>query len=450
MTTRYGYGLGRYGMGVYGIGEGVTDPDGPVDPGPTTTTDGGTDFPTIGIWDRRESWWQRVGDIAEYAALTFVPTFRDVGNWNMSRDFDDVALKVLTNRLYTIDFRGKRTTWGIQAYNPHSAEDDQGGPANPVLTVAGVGAYAMLGWALTWRDPTKDINDQPMFDPGTAAAPTKAPYSGPAEDVIKALVAGNFRDRYGAHIVIPASQGRGGHIDSRPDFEPLLQLVTQYATDGGLGVDVGLVNEPGTNTRAQLTLQVWEPQDRSRTVDVTATGQTVAVWEQAVTAPTATRALVAGPGATGASRFMRWPVHTDASDAAAAAWGGHREVFVDGPDSFDPPELIQAGRQALAEGAETRTLVITVAEDEDTEAFRKYDAGDTVTGHVAELDPVTHTTRDIVTAVDTITAINVSVTADNGLLVAPTFGHPEATDAEIDLQQQLRALKRAVGRQERK
>jgi hypothetical protein len=399
---------------------------------------GPIDFPTISIWEREGTEWARVGDIAAYEDLVYVPTFRDVGSWSMTREFDDAADLLIKNRLITVDWRGSRSTWKLRVLNPHT-DDDTG---EPVFTASAVGAYDLFSHYLAWPNPLVEplnssaaANNQPVWDPAGLA-----PYDGPAETVIRELVRQNIQVRRGVDITLPTSQGRGTRVQARPAYENLGELVTKLATDGGIGVDVGLVNTSGSGTRARLTLLIWAPEDKTKDVRLTPAAGSVTSWEQADTAPTATQAMVAGPGQSGANRFVRWPVTTAAAQTAAGEWGDDWEVFVDGPDSFDPAELIQAGRQALAEGAATRTLGITAAEDEGTLAFRDYNVGDRITQGVLPGVEVE----------DVVAAISVTVNLDAGVTVAPVVGNPEALDEGLDLANQIRLLRRAIRQQERK
>lgn len=384
-------------------------------------------LPVVSVWTKGASQWEQVGQVGDYSALTFAPAHLDVGGWEMTLPYAESALLLTTDRLVTVDWRGARSTWVVSDFVPH-ADDETG---QPTLTVAGVGALSMLGWITAWPDPSLAIGSQPVVldtDP--------APHNAPAETVITDLVAGNLRDRYGADITVPASQGRGANVKARPVMDNLLELVRTLAKDGGLTVDVGLVNT--TSTRADLTLQIGVPVDRSASVLLTSAAGTLDRWEQHDTEPTATKALVGGAGNGGVDRVFE-VVTTPESEAAATAWGGHREIFVDGPDTFDPAELQQAGRDALTSGAATRTLALVSSEAEGMQAFTHYNVGDLATAEVLTGASV----------VDVITSIEVSVT-DDGLDVAPVFGNPSATDAQLDIAEQVGALRKALRRQERK
>lgn len=387
------------------------------------------DLPVVAVWRDLGTQWARVGEIGEYSELKFTPTFNDVGDWTLTLPYADQALLLEPGRLVTIDWRGIRSTWEVNPFNPSSDEET----GETVLAISGVGALSRLGWEQAWPDPNRPIDSQPVTSPEDPA-----PFRGSAETVARLLVAGNLRDRYGMDIVCPVSQGRGTAVTARPVFDNLLELVTKLARDGGIGVDIGLVDVAESSTRARLTLQFWTPMNRAKSILLTAAAGTLDKWEQVDTAPTATKALVGGAGNGGADRFFTI-VTTPASEAAALRWGGHRVVFVDGPATFDPAELQQAGREALAEGAETRTLALTSAESEGQQAFRHFNVGDIATGEVLTGASVQDVIRSITVTVD-----------ENGIDVAPTFGNPSATDATLDLAEQIGELRRALRYQERK
>lgn len=386
------------------------------------------DVPTLSVWSHVSGTeWALAGQVAEFEELTFTPTLNAVGDWSITMPYTEQALLFTKGCLVTIDWRSARSTWRVTSINPKSDPDS----GEPVLTVAGQGALGVLGWRLTWPDGSLAIDAQPVIgdtDP--------APYKGAAETVIKTLVKANLR---GLGLVVPPSTGVGSSVQARPVFDNMLELTTNQAKLGGIGIDVGLVNADGSPTRADLTLVTWAPVDKSRSVLLTQEAGTLDEWEQVDGEPTATIALVGGSGPGGANRFFQWPVTTDESVAAAAEWGGAREVFVDGPASFDPTELTQAGEQALKDGAETRTLSFTSAETEAQRAFVDYFVGDKATGEVLPGDRV----------VDVITSVAVTF-GSGGITVAPGFGDPSATDAQLDLAQQIGDLKRAMRRLERK
>jgi hypothetical protein len=347
---------------------------------------------------------------------------------------DETYLELLDPaNLITIDWRGVRSTWLVGEPHLHTDEETD----EFVFEVGGVGALSMLGWCAALPNPadtTADLSNQPVL-----ADTDPAPYKGPAETVVTQLVAQNFAGWYGQKVTIPTSQGRGSVQPARPQMDDLLEFVTGIAKVGGIGVDLGLVSDGPDSTRADLTLRIWVPEDKTADVQLTAAAGTLEASDQVETAPTLTKAIVAGAGTGGMDR-VRLVVTTPESEAAAKRWGGHRVKLVDGPSSFDPEELRAAGEQAILDGSATRTLSLTSAEAEGLMAFWHYNVGDRGVGAVLANATVT----------DVITSIGVTIDADTGISVAPVFGNPSATDATLDLAEQLGDLKRAVRHQQRR
>lgn len=490
------YGAGTYGAGPYGVDAGPQ----PL-PQNLDTVD---EFPVVSVW-RYDTGTRfvKVGRIPAYAALMFKPTYQDVGEWSLSAAYS-VAKALVPGRLVTIDFRGKRSTWLINEFHP-----SQDGVAEPQVTVTGAGAVAMLGWCLAWPDATNDIVAQPIY-----LDTQPAPFVGAAEDILRFVAASNFRDRYGAPIRVAVSQGRGSRVKVRPKFDNLFELMQTHAKSGDIGFDIGLENIDATH--ADLWLRFIGPVDKSARVRLKSAPVgpgTIAAWDQADTAPTATHAVVSrgtslgdaqttlaadvtagattitvassanfptpggdtpafrvviddetmtvtkvakkvwtvvrGVGVTSGgvhsqgdpvrlTRSYRWPISTVESRATAAAWGGAREVYVDGPDSSDRDEIDAAAYAAIRDGAETRTLSMTLSEAVGMRAFIHYDVSDIVS-------------YEVLTGASgkaSITSTEVTV-GDDGITVKSTVGNPSGASSSLRLRQILRGLTRAVRRHDK-
>lgn len=461
--------------------------------------------PLVSVWTHLEGvTWRKVKTIAAHQKLTFMPVWQDFGFWSWTGPFE-VGSALLPGRLVTIDWRGKRSTWGIDVFHPSEGVDS----GSPMLVVAGSGAKSRLGWCDAWPDGTQPLEAQPIYHPDKAA-----PYVGPAETILSKLAAVNLRDRYGMEISIPEPVGIGGTVRVRPQFENLFELVQTHAKDGGVGFDIGL--ESTSTMRADLWLRFTAPVDRSRTVRLSSASKTIAAWDQMDTAPTATHAIVAyGPSpadaqttlsqdvsATSTAIVVRssegWPnpggetpafrvvigqellsvtgvsgktwtvvrglgttvptahtdgdpvrptrfyrrVTTDRAAEAAAEWGGARETYVSGPDSRDAEEITASGRAALSAGAETRALTVTVNEAEGVQAFIHFDVGDIGTSEV-----LTDTTVE-----DNISAIEIvdDEASDSGISVKAIFGNPGSRNTAQRQADLIRALRRDQRRSERR
>lgn len=381
------------------------------------------DRPTVSVWQHISgTQWGKVGEPTTYSELAVEPRHNDAGPWSLSMPANEQALAFAKNRLVTFDMRGLRIDTGFLT-NLNPVADERG---TVVYSLAGLGGLGILSWLLAYPDPSVAIDAQPYYDPADPA-----PLNDDAETVVRTLVTGNAA-RLTHAVAFAASLGRGGTVRARPAFDNLLELVAKKATRGGIGVRLGLVNTSGT--RADLTASVYVPVDRSvRVRFAQAIDGSLRKWDANDQAPTATKAIVGGAG-SGASRVLI--EHTTADSVAAATdWGGHREVFVDGPQSFDDPELQEAGDESLDSGAATSSLRVEAAEADGLLAFTHYNVGDIASASLV-------TGLDIT---DTISSIRVAFGA-SGLDVTPTFGDPDADDPLVSMAQLVRALRGHIKR----
>ena len=187
-----------------------------------------------------------------------------------------------------------------------------------------------------------------------------------------------------------------------------------------------------SSTRAKLQLRFYVPADRTIRVRLSAADGSLATWELTENAPTATRAIVGGSG-TGAGQYLR-VVTTATSNTAAATWGGHREVWVDGPETFDNVTLDDAGEDALVEGAGTTTLTMEAQEPAGTKAFVAFRQGDVVTA-------IPYPDNSIP---GTVAAIRVLHETYGDPVVTPVFGDPDSDDPDALTAKLIRSLRREV------
>jgi Siphovirus ReqiPepy6 Gp37-like protein len=373
-----------------------------------------TDDVEVSVWAPTGSEWGVVGGIT-YDRIEFEPRHLDVGVWSMSLPAGSQADALRPGRLVTTRFRDELMTWTI---SPRTRSVNEDGALE--VTIGGFDALSMLGWTTAWPAPAAALTAQPA----------QGVYTGAAETVIRSLVVENLATRHGLRFVAPSSQSRGTTRTARPAFDNLLELVLRVAQRGGLGVRFGLATT-GSSTRAELQLGFYVPQDRTVRVRLDAADGSLSTWELTETAPSATRAIVAGAG-SGTSRYMR-TVTTPDSNAAANTWGGHREAFIDGPDTFDNPPLDDVGEEALVQGAATTTLTMEAREPAGTKAFSAFTFGDTVTAV-----PIAG-----VSIPDVISAIR--VTHEEGTpMVTPMFGDPDVGDPDAQTAALIRALRRDV------
>lgn len=363
--------------------------------------------------------WITVGG-ATYERLEMEIRHQDVGTWSMTLPDGHQSDAITPGRLVTTRFRDDLRTWVL---DPRTATLSEEGETT--VTLAGVDALSYLGHEIAWPNPTLPLADQLA----------EGNYTGPAETVIRTLVTQNLSGRYGLDFDAPASQGRGTTVTSKPRYVNLLEEVLTLAKAGGIGVRFGLATT-SSDTRARLQLSFHVPRDRTTRVHLSADEGSLESWELIETAPTATRAIVGGFG-EGAGQYLR-EVATPEGDAAAAEWGGHRVVFVDGPDTFDNTVLDQTGREAITAGLPTTSLTMAAQEPAGTRAFVAFTLGDQVTALPAPDLEIP----------DVVSAIRIIHEADSGVEVTPIFGSPDEGDpdavtAEIirNLRRELQALK---------
>lgn len=368
----------------------------------------------VSIWSRLGAEWALVGG-ATYDRVEFEQRHQDVGVWSMSLPHGTQSETVKPGRLVTTKYRDELGTWTVAPLTLTQSDDE-----DLTRTIGGYDALWMLGWALAYPSPNAPLTQQA----------TEGNYSGPAETVIRSLVTDNLTFQTGLTFDAPPSLGRGLGSTSKPRFDNLLQEVLRVAKRGGIGVRFGLV--PTTSdTRARLTLGFYEPADRTARVQLSAADGSLASWEHTESPPSATKAIVGGAG-TGAGQYLR-EVTSPASVADAAAWEGHRVVYVDGPETFDNAPLDEAGLNALSEGAATTTLTMEADEPVGTKAFRSFTVGDKVTAI-----PVPG-----LRIPDVVQAIRV-VHEDGDPEVSPIFGNPDVGDPDAQTAELIRNLRREV------
>jgi hypothetical protein len=380
----------------------------------TLGTDVPGDLPEVSVWAPTGAEYSLVGSILAYDSLTFEPHYLEPGTWEMTLPFGGPAQSLVADCLCTIDWRGKRTTWTLDTFNPASS------PEGATLTVGGPSALSLLGRELAWPSPAAALTAQASPPPLT---------SGDAETVVRSLVSDNWVTRRGEALALGTNGNRGSTVRARPKFDNLLDLVTRKARTGGIGVDINLLNS--SSTRASLRMTVWIPADLTTRVRLSEKVGNLLGWTQTNTAPTATRAIVTG--ATGGTGDIYKLVTTAEGDAAAADWGGHRVVLVQGPASYDNSDLIQAGEEALDEGVVTTNVALEASDTSGLQAFRDYGVGDLVTGQLT-------TGLDVE---DVISSIRVDV-GDGYPEITPMFGKPNADDPMVSMAELVRHLNRRI------
>lgn len=366
----------------------------------------------VSVWARSGGEW-RVVSGATYTTLEFEPRHQDVGTFTMELPKGRQSDAIRPDRLVTTLFRGDLRTWVPE---PSLAQDED----DLTVTIAATDALSILGRPTCWPTPNAAIGAQGATDSHT----------GDAETVIRTLVRENLIDRYGLDATAAGTTARGATVISKPRFDNLLTEVIRLAALGGIGVRFGLAPATVDDTRAELALSFYEPADRTVRVQLSIADGSIGEWELTRTPPTCTKAIVGGSG-EGAGQYLL-VVTTPAGDADAAEWGGHREEYVDGPETFDNATLRQAGEEAILAGRSRKTLTMQAQEPAGVRAFEAFTVGDLVTGIPVEGLEIP----------DHLTAITVTHEAGDPT-VTPKFGDPDADDPDADTAGRILALRLA-------
>jgi hypothetical protein len=300
-----------------------------------------------------------------------------------------------------------------------------------LLTVDGVDDTALLADRLVMPDPSSPLSDQDAVAYYT--------YSGAAEGAIRTVV----------HV----NAGQGALLarrmcDADPDdrlstpgvllgttravharFDNLLTLVDQLATIDNLRVR--LVQPPGV---AERHLQVALPNDVSEAVRLSQPAGTLTSATAVLSAPGATRVLVAGGG----EETTRVLVER-ADTGLESDWARRVEAFRDARDTDVTTELEQRGDETLAEAGATAGIAMEPVDTPTQRYGVDYQLGDVVTVEVGEASYT-----------DVVTAVTVAVDAAGGTVTTPSVGDPDAANLTTpaiyqrvrDLTRRLEALER--------
>jgi len=273
---------------------------------------------------------------------------------------------------------------------PKYATSDDGAAT---LTVSGIDDTARLAFRLCYPDPTSPSTEQTEESHYVA--------TGPAETVIRNLINANagpgaLPARRISGLNLGPDLGRGTTVRVEARFTNLLEQCTELAATGGVRFWIEQDNE-------QLVLKFSEPVT-SRARFSPAMGNLLA-HEWSLSAPTATRVLVAGQGDLTERQFVE-RADADAEDA----WAERIEVFQDARDTSEDETHEQRGDAVLAEAAGRGGLSSTPVDVPGLTYAVDYNLGD-----IAEVD------LGEITVADTIAQISIDGSA-SGVRVRPIVG----------------------------
>lgn len=220
------------------------------------------------------------------------------------------------------------------------------------LTVTVEDDFRILREILGWQVPTQPATNQVGAEYRT--------YTGNAETIVKSVVTENGITRLGVPgLTVATNLNRGATVPGGIPFRmhPLADQLFPAVETAGLGVTV---KQTGTN----LVLDVFEPVTHPRTLSIQ--GRTLQKVQWTKTRPTASRAVIGGPG-DGTSRFFR---AMNDSSGRESAYGMRAETFTEATDAKDDvttgvtmnATMDQRGTQALADAGPQNGISLTLAE----------------------------------------------------------------------------------------
>lgn len=244
-----------------------------------------------------------------------------------------------------VTYRGEHLLSG-----PITADELKTDGASGSYTVTVEDDFRLLREVLGWPAPSALISDQAWREYKT--------YTGNAETIVKTVVTENAVTRLAIPgLSVATNLNRGAVIPGGVAFRmhPLPDRLFPVVEDAGLGVTVKQVG-------SGLVLDVHEPVTHPRSLSVK--GRTLREATMTRKRPTASRAVVGGPG-EGTARLFRQVVDT----ARETAYGMRAEVFQDARDAKDDAEtgdvatvmMDARGNEALVENGPQNGIAITLA-----------------------------------------------------------------------------------------
>jgi hypothetical protein len=275
---------------------------------------------------------------------------------------------------------------------PVRARSGNGPGTAGTVTVSVVDDFRLLHRVLGWPVPGAAITAQNSAEYYTR--------SGPAETVLKDVVAANAVARLGEPVTVAPSLGRGANITAAFRFHPLADVLFPAVDSAGIGVTV-------RQSGAGLVVDCYVPELYPRTL--TEAGGAVAEWSWTSSEAEATHVVVGGQGEGTARGFAAF---TDA--ARVAALGERIEVFRDARDTGTAAVYAERAAETFAETAPKAGLSVKFSE---TSVFRYGGPGGVRVG-----DRVTLRVGAGLEITDTLRSASFSWTRDGGLEVTPAVG----------------------------
>lgn len=315
----------------------------------------------------------RVGAItAKYLDLVATVRYNGIGDWTLILPKLHPMVVELSRRGSGIVVTVRGSTVFSGPTTAPSVETDKDHP-DGTYTFTGITDDVILDGALAFPDPSiGTVDDQ--------TTRTNDSRTGHGEDLIREYVAANiipgvapaervagFREFL---ALDGASLGRGSVMTQSPRYTKLSDLCAAIATYCGLRFHV-------VQEGLSLVLKVTETADKSGLVSFNIRNGTLTSESASVSAPSVTRAIVAG-GGQGTARVVLERTTGD-SVAAETQWGLVFEEFIDQRQTTDLTELESAGDKELIDKGTTNTAIKAVPSDDNTMVYNQdWAEGDTV------------------------------------------------------------------------
>ncbi len=340
----------------------------------------------------------RQGWLGDPAQLSVVPVFNGVGDASITVSSRNKKMPLLRERgaRVVIEYQDEYLLGGKVR-----AKSGKGPALDGTMTFSVVDDNRLFHRVCGWPVPTAGLNAQ-----------TSEYYtvSGPAETVLKTVVAANAVTRLGEPITIAPDLGRGADITASFRFHPLADKLFPAVDAAGIGVTV---QQSGSG----LVLDCYEPQLHPR--KLTEAGGVVLEWDWKQQEAEATDVIVGGQGEGVERTFAGY-----ADPTLAAALGERIEVFRDARDSGDGDVYAERAAETFAETAAKAGLSVKLAE---TSVFRYGGPGGVHLGDQVQLE-----VGDGLTITDTLRSVTLTQDRDNGIDVSPAIGEiTDNTDQEF-------------------
>lgn len=399
----------------------------------TSSMDGGVTMKDSDVVvEVRNSALVRLGQILpEELRLSIMHTTNGVGEWTLTLPYEHRLRAEL-----------QKPGAGIVVLRGDGREIFSGPMTNPTLTatrddplgtvvIKGISDDVILQDALAFPVPGEpDVRKQKQ------AYDTR---SGAIESLMHAFVKANIGpgahpSRRKANLAFGTDGGRGEVIKKSARFETLGALLTELA-------DISDINFRVIQRGSSIVFETYEVVDRSSTIRLDVMNGTLASQEVGFTAPTATRAVVAGAGDLTKRQFLE-VTSKDTADMEFL-WGRRIERMLDERTTDDPRDLKVKGDELLAKEGVTNVSIRVVPMDEETMVFgTEWDLGDRVAVTASETE-FSSTVVGMVMRVDT-----------EGIRYGAMIGDPALVDSKLrgllsDLKKRVAGLEIGIGKRPR-